>query len=81
MKQPVNQNVVQVLISTCSLACIAINMPSKTQQYNWANLLSRLLIIVTFLSTIVLESDRDPSVRIHSNEIGLSALSQVLSTN
>ena len=55
------QKATQVLISTCSLTFIALNMPSKTQQYNYANLLSRMLIVITFLSTIVLDTDLDAS--------------------
>lgn len=55
------QKATQVLISTCSLTFIALNMPSKTQQYNYANLLSRILIVITFLSTIVLDTDLDAS--------------------
>jgi hypothetical protein len=58
------------------LCALSMEMPSKTQEYNYANILSQIVLITTYLSTMILavgESGDAGADKVEYTMLGLQA--------
>ena len=58
------------------LCALSMELPSKTQEYNYANILSQIVLIITYLSTMILavgESGGAGADKVEYTMLGLQA--------
>jgi Ca2+-binding EF-hand superfamily protein len=63
------QKMFQVVLSIVVVCAICKTMPSKTQQFNYANIVSQATIVVNFLATILLSVGDTARVGVSSKQI------------
>ena len=63
------QQIVQVVMSIVVVCAICSSMPSKTQQFNYANIISQGTIILNFLAAILLAENNTLDVGISADQI------------